>query len=214
MCLSLDCLVIDHVRSKSPAIPCTLNRILLAVVPSASPTHTHTSFSQYNVVINAWAKSGGKGSAQEAEKLLSKMHKRHQSGDPDVRPNVVTYGAVIDAHAKSGERGAAARADALLAAMIQQHQSDPDTFWDLRPNTYVFNTVINCWAKSKEQDAAAKAEEMLVAMGRLHLSGNADLKPDAFTYTAVIDVSGNDSCVCLCVSYETYQSDGPNVGPD
>ena len=128
------------------------------------------------------------------------MHKRHQSGDPDVRPNVVTYGAVIDAHAKSGERGAAARADALLAAMIQQHQSDPDTFWDLRPNTYVFNTVINCWAKSKEQDAAAKAEEMLVAMGRLHLSGNADLKPDAFTYTAVIDVSGNDLCVCVCVS--------------
>lgn len=30
---------------------------------------------------------------------------------------------------------------------------------------------------------------MLVAMSRLHASGMPNLKPDAFTYTAVIDVS-------------------------
>ena len=144
---------------------------------------------QYNVVINAWAKSGGRGSAKEAEKLLTKMHVYHKNGNLDIKPNVVTYGAVIDAHAKSGERGAAARADALLAEMIQLHQSDPVTHSDLKPNTYVFNTVINCWAKSKEQDAASKAEEMLVAMGQLYASGMRNLKPDAFTYTAVIDVS-------------------------
>ena len=117
------------------------------------------------------------------------MHTLHKSGNLDIKPNVVTYGAVIDAHAKSGERGAAARADALLAEMIQLHQSDPVTHADLKPNTYVFNTVINCWAKSKEQDAASKAEEMLVAMGQLYASGMRNLKPDAFTYTAVIDVS-------------------------
>ena len=47
--------------------------------------------------------------------------------------------------------------------------------------------MINAWAKSKERGAAAKAEEMLVAMDRLHASGFPGLKPDAFTYTAVID---------------------------
>ena len=128
------------------------------------------------------------------------MHMLHKNGDPDIKPNVVTYGAVIDAHAKSGERGAAARADALLADMIQQHQSDPVLHADLRPNTYVFNTVINCWAKSKEQDAASKAEEMLVAMGRLNSSGIPNLKPDAFTYTAVIDVS-HQSVSISCPTY-------------
>ena len=142
---------------------------------------------QYNVVINAWAKSGGKGSAKEAERLLAKMHNFHRNGDHDVKPTVVTYGAVIDALAKSGDKGAAARADTLLANMIQLHQSDPVRNADLRPNTYVFNTVINCWAKSKEHDAASKAEEMLVAMSRLHASGIPNVKPDAFTYTAVID---------------------------
>jgi hypothetical protein len=152
---------------------------------------SHMMMHQYNVVINAWAKSGAKGSANEAEKLLSKMHILHRNGDTDVKPNVVTYGAVIDAHAKSGERGAAARADALLADMIKLHQLDPITYADLRPNTYVFNTVINCWAKSKESDAASKAEEMLAVMGQLHASGMRNLKPDAFTYTAVIDVSYN-----------------------
>ena len=62
-----------------------------------------TSILQYNVVINAWAKSGSKGAAAEAEKLLSEMHRLHEQGDPNVKPNVVTYGAVIDAYAKSGE---------------------------------------------------------------------------------------------------------------
>lgn len=159
--------------------------------------------SQYNVVINAWAKSGSKGAAAEAEKLLSEMHRLNELGDRHVKPNVVTYGAVIDAYAKSGERGAAARADTLLANMIHLHQMDPITNADLQPNTYVFNTVINCWAKSKEPDAASKAEEMLVAMGRLHTGGVPNLKPDAFTYTAVIDVSlaivvvvANEPIVC------------------
>lgn len=76
----------------------------------------------------------------EAEKLLFKMHRLHEMGDPDVKPSVVTYGAVIDAYAKSGEKGSAARADTLLAHMIQLHQSDPVKHVDMLPNTYVFNT--------------------------------------------------------------------------
>jgi len=98
---------------------------------------------QYNVVINAYAKSGGKGAAQEAEQLLQRMHMMYDQGDLSVKPNVVTYGAVIDAFAKSMDRNAAARADALLANMVALHQSDPVRHADLRPNTYVFNTVIN-----------------------------------------------------------------------
>jgi PPR repeat len=105
---------------------------------------------KYNVVINSLAKSGGKEAAEEADRLLDRMHQLSHAGDPDVRPNVVTYGAVIDAYAKSGEKGAAARADALLAKMIQLYQMDPVANANLRPNTYVFNTVINAHAKSKE----------------------------------------------------------------
>jgi len=53
------------------------------------------------------------------------------------------------------------------------------------------------WAKSKEQDAASKAEEMLVAMGRLHACGIPGLKPDAFTYTAVIDAVSQNRNLCI-----------------
>ena len=138
-------------------------------------------------MINCLAKSGGKDAAEEAERLLSFMHHRHDAGETDVKPNVVTYGAVIDAYAKGGQKGAAARADALLAKMIHLYQTDPINNSDLQPNTYVFNTVINAHAKSKEHDSASKAEEMLLAMNRLNSQGMANLKPDAFTYTAVID---------------------------
>lgn len=96
----------------------------------------------HNIVINAWAKSGGKGASVEAEKLLARMHELHASGDPDIKPNVVTYGAVIDSYAKGGEKGAAAKADRLLAKMIQLYQSDPIANADLCPNTFVFNTVV------------------------------------------------------------------------
>jgi hypothetical protein len=45
---------------------------------------------QYNVVINAYAKSGGKGAAQEAENLLQRMHMMYDQGDLSVKPNVGT----------------------------------------------------------------------------------------------------------------------------
>jgi pentatricopeptide repeat protein len=164
--------------------PCRYLGREVACMISSSPA---VFLSAYNVVINAVAKAGRKGGADDAEKLLAKMHQLYAMGDPDVKPNVVTYGAVIDSFAKSGEPDAAGRADNLLANMIQIYQSDPVKNAGLMPNTYVFNTVINCWAKSKQRDAASKAEEMLVAMSRLHASGMPSLKPDAFTYTAVID---------------------------
>lgn len=97
--------------------------------------------SRYNIVLNAIAKSGGKGAAEEAEKLLQRMHDLHERGDPDVKPNVVSYGAVIDCFSKCGDPDAASRADNLLASMIKLHQSDTIRHADLLPNTYVFN----CW---------------------------------------------------------------------
>lgn len=96
---------------------------------------------RYNIVLNSIAKSGGKGAAEEAERLLEKMHALHEMGDPDVKPNVVSYGAVIDCFSKCGDPDAASRADNLLASMIKLHQSDPVRHADLLPNTYVFN----CW---------------------------------------------------------------------
>lgn len=50
-------------------------------------------------------------------------------------------------------------------------------------------TTLTLLFLSQQHDSASKAEEMLMAMGRLHASGMPNLKPDAFTYTAVIDVS-------------------------
>jgi pentatricopeptide repeat protein len=98
-------------------------------------------YCRYNIVLNAIAKSGGKGAAEEAEKLLERMHELHGRGDPDVKPNVVSYGAVIDCFSKCGDPDAASRADNLLASMIKLHQSDLIRHADLLPNTYVFN----CW---------------------------------------------------------------------
>ena len=57
------------------------------------------------------AKSGFRGAATRADKLLEKMELEYQAGDNDLKPNTFTYNAVINALAKSGEPGAAARAE-------------------------------------------------------------------------------------------------------
>lgn len=62
-----------------------------------------------------------------------------------------------------------------------------------------FYIVSPAVARRLQQDAASKAEEMLLAMNRLNQQGMPNLKPDAFTYTAVIDVSIGSACT-RCVS--------------
>ena len=55
-------------------------------------TRTHTS------VIDAWAKSGERGSAKRAEQILNAMQNNYKhSGDPDIKPNVHTANAVCNA---------------------------------------------------------------------------------------------------------------------
>ena len=56
-----------------------------------------------------------------------------------------------------------------------------------------------------KHDAASKAEEMLLAMNRLHLQGIPNVKPDAFTYTAVIDVSFTFGTIQLIRSTESFR---------
>jgi hypothetical protein len=138
----------------------------------------------YNIVINAWAKSGVKNAANAAENLLYTMCHLYTLGDADVKPNIITYGAVIDSFAKIGDHSGATRAHTLLTDMIQLQLSNPVKHADLIPSTSVFNTVMNCWAKCQ---VASKVEELFVTMNRLHASGMPNLKPDAFTYTALIN---------------------------
>merc|ERR1719491_691316 len=57
----------------------------------------------YNILINAWAKSGNSNSPIEAEKILEKLIDRHSEGELKNGPTVVTYNSVMDAYANKGD---------------------------------------------------------------------------------------------------------------
>ena len=138
----------------------------------------------YNTVINAWAKSQGKGAAQRAEAILEHMEQLHQQGHEDVRPDVISYGAVINAWARSREKGAAQRAEAILNHMLKLDEGGRE---GCCPNTTCFTAVIDAWARSRDIDAPRNAEALLEKMEQLHGQGYEDVRPDVISFNAVIN---------------------------
>ena len=82
-------------------------------------------------MIDAWAKSGERGSAVHAEALLSRMQELYRTGCTELKPNEQTYDIVLNAWALSGEETAARRGEEILNHMENLYQQGKNT--DVRP---------------------------------------------------------------------------------
>lgn len=150
------------------------------VLPRARPDSL-----SYASVITAYARSGVKGAAFEAEKLFDVLHQKHESGRLELKPSRILYNAMIDCWAKSKEGTLGARkAEALLQRMEEQYEAGDVT---VQPNLISYNGVLNAWAKSNTRCCALKAETYLERMWELHQNGNQKVKPDHFSYNTVIN---------------------------
>ena len=138
--------------------------------------HVKPNVVTYGAVIDAFSKSGESQAAARADSLLARMIHLNQM-DPitnsDLCPNTYVFNTVINVHAKSKAVRRVVRVVIVIFSSA----------WSTNPLFHISDPIL------KQHDAASKAEEMLLAMNRLHLQGMPNLKPDAFTYTAVIDVS-------------------------
>lgn len=136
-------------------------------------------------VISAYTRSGDRGSAEDAERLLNEMKRRAANGEEHLKPTRFCYNAVIDCWAKSGEGTFGARkAEAILQEM-QEHRDAGD--FDLAPNIVSFNAVLSAWARSGTRCCGYQAEKYLNQMWQLYNAGNAKVKPNDFSYNTVIN---------------------------
>lgn len=90
-----------------------------------------------------------------AEQLLCRLvdESSGETGDPSLRPTVVTFGTVIHGLAGSKSLQAAERAEAWLRRLQALHSSGGD--WsDVRPNTVIYTSVIHAWANAGRADRA------------------------------------------------------------
>jgi hypothetical protein len=140
----------------------------------------------YNACIDLWAKSGkGTFGARKAEALLKEMDEICASGDASIAPNVVTYNSLINSWARSGTRCCGNKAEEYLDLMWQLYQSAGD----IKPNDMTFNTVINAVSKSQNVGKAQKALRILRRMDKLYQSGYKEARPNALTYTSVLNAA-------------------------
>lgn len=137
----------------------------------------------YTAVINALARSGREGAADQAYDILLQLDKQFMEGNEELKPDFICYSAVIDALAKSEDEDAGNRALDLLNHMVTLVEMGCD---DMRPNSQVYLSVISALGKSKARGAADAAQKVLNEMERCHALGDSDVAPNTIIFNAVI----------------------------
>ncbi|KAL7468481.1 hypothetical protein ACHAXS_008706 [Conticribra weissflogii] len=140
----------------------------------------------YNIVINAWAKSGNRNSVKQAESLLSQM----EHMDSKVKPNVLSYSGVISCIAQNTQhRMDASHGEEILRRMEVRQEN---VTGDLKPDNVIYNQVINLYSKSGSEGSAEKAEALLNRMKQIANAGNFRATPDIRSYNLVLSAYANE----------------------
>ena len=109
----------------------------------------------------------------------------------------IAYNAVANAWAKSKRKDAGERVENILNHMEdleytfskqKRSKNQSHLVSNIRPCTITFNTAISAWANNGEVGAIERSESLLKRMVKRFNSGDLDCKPDAITYSSLIDV--------------------------
>jgi len=140
----------------------------------------------YNIVINAYAKSGNKNAVKRAESLLLQMEQM----DSKVKPNILSYSGVISCIALSTHHKIDASSAEEILRRLEMRQEIVNH--ELKPDNVIYNQVINLYSKSGSTGSAARAEGLLNRMQQIANAGNSKATPDIRTYNLVLSAYANE----------------------
>lgn len=140
----------------------------------------------YNVVINAYAKSKGRLAANKAHSLLRRM----EASNNHVQPDIISYTSVIECYAKSSDPNASIMAEELLQSAIERYERTHNK--TLMPNLRTYTMTIQALAQCPRQGNVVKARELLTRLTQLYDSTNDEsLRPNEYPYNYVINCAAN-----------------------
>jgi hypothetical protein len=158
----------------------------------------------FNIVINAYAKSNDRFAANKAHRLLRKME-----ASTLVQPDIISYTSVMECYANSADSNASIAAVELLETCFEKSTMDDVS---LRPNLRTFTMAILALSKCPRQGNAHKARELLTRLVELYQStGDASLKPNEYPYNYVLNCAANtmgpdqDKLVAFSIAAKTFQ---------
>jgi pentatricopeptide repeat protein len=132
----------------------------------------------YNIVMNAWFKSGNhRAAAERARELFGEMKQEYLEGDINKKPDAITYNTVIKIIGQSPSKSSFDEARALIDEM---------QVLGLKPGTLTYNHLMSATVKSGEPDAVEKAEALLQEMEEMYKKGNNDVRPTEVSFNILL----------------------------
>ena len=179
----------------------------------------------YNMVMNAWARSGRPEAAERVEEWFRELQRRHRhessnsnNSCTDWKPDHVTYMTRINAWERSGHlpRTSARKAASVLEEMLQASSNGDSSVY---PSTLHFNRVIMAWTQCGD---AFQAEALLERMLSNFLKGKQQSAPNISSFNFVLSAWSKKSSREGAAQAEAWldrmeeysQSFGLNVKPD
>ena len=175
-----------------------------------------TSTHNYNMIIDALAKSGRPWAGDQAEAILEYMVDRYSSGENMyIGPNQITLNACINAYAMSPKSDSAKRAEALLNKVAKGRREYKLVLY---PDCTTYNSIIKAWGLSGSADAVQNAERVFA-----ELEKDGRVSPDEICYSSLLNVyaknSWRDSSAAnkaenlLLKMYQEHQQSDVNIAP-
>jgi len=155
----------------------------------------YTTTRLYTVAIDAWARSGGNGSAKRAQSIhdgIVAMYK--ETGDEQIAPTLISYNTVMYAWSRCPEDDAPRRGELLLEEMLQAYQNGNT---QLKPDAVTFSSQIENYARHLQPQHVERAEKLF------HMMDNLEIKRTVYSFAALQNVYAKCS-----------RSDGPTKTED
>lgn len=181
------------------------------MMKEANATGVYPSTDTFNALMNCWLKSGPKRGRSHIERLLSAMVDLSNDGHEHANPDRFSVNTAISAVAKSNRKDSVRKAYFMLLNM--------EKTYGVLPDTTSYNLAIDAYAKSRDLQSGRKANNLLSKMEDLYRHGHAELMPDSFSYSTVINAvttrsdAGKVAESILGRMNHLHQSHGGNI-PD
>lgn len=114
--------------------------------------------------------------AQLIETIVKRMSTKAQR-NPSVKPDIESFNSVINSFVSSGLPDAYDKAEAVLDQIRRE---------GLKPNTASYNAALGVLVREKDR-VGDEAEAFLYRMQQEHDAGNENVKPDATSFSCVIE---------------------------
>lgn len=110
----------------------------------------------FNMVLNAWSRSGTAEMVAKAESLISVMELYHDKCDRTnkTQPNSNSYNSLMTCYSRSLLPDKADRAYSLLQKMKSLHLNGTNTA--AKPDAITYNIVMNLFAKTRRKSSPCK----------------------------------------------------------